>query len=288
MIKFADFQKDFWFGITNLQIFYNCPYQIKGCVVLLCTNGQAALAVGIQEFTFKKNGEMIILPESTLVLTKASEDFKCSIFIFSKELYYELSIQLGVNFAQYLHTTPFYIHKENTLKLKYFKTWMDAAQLLHKRRNIYFKLEMYRNFIQSYLIYLYNAIQYLLEEINKKMTRKEVFFHQFTSLLNVHCKEHRDVSFYANKLHITERYLWIITNHITENESPKIIIDKRLILEIKLLLRSTNLSIQEIAHELNFSNQSYLGRYFKHHAGISPSEYRKDQLVRRKKLQTII
>jgi transcriptional regulator GlxA family with amidase domain len=46
-------------------------------------------------------------------------------------------------------------------------------------------------------------------------------------------------------------------------------------LEIRVLLRDTSLSIKEISKEMHFPNQSFLGKYFKEHAGISPSEYRK-------------
>ena len=275
MIEYSDFQQDFWFGKTNLKLFFNCPYQITGCVVLLAIKGEARISVGIQEFTLQKNGEMIVLPTFTLALIASTDDFTCNAFIFSKELYDELSFKLGVDFSSYLLATPYYAHKENSIKLKYISGLMNFAKIIHHQREIYFWTEMYRNFVQSYLIYLYNAIQTYLAETNRNNTRKNNLYHQFVSLVNEYCKEHRDVGFYARKLNITERYLWIITDYATDTKSPKDIIDKRLILELKLLLRSTDLSIQEIAEELNFINQSYLGRYFKHHVGLSPSEYRK-------------
>ena len=40
------------------------------------------------------------------------------------------------------------------------------------------------------------------------------------------------------------------------------------------MLKNTTKSIKEIAQELNFSNQSFLGKYFKEHMGVSPSDYR--------------
>ena len=50
-------------------------------------------------------------------------------------------------------------------------------------------------------------------------------------------------------------------------------IDDFAILEIKVLLQSTDLTMQDIADQLGFPDQSYLGRYFKRHEGISPREY---------------
>ena len=52
------------------------------------------------------------------------------------------------------------------------------------------------------------------------------------------------------------------------------IIDRHVILEIKALLQSTSLSIQEISNRLSFPDQSFFGRYFKKHTGKSPLQYR--------------
>ena len=53
-------------------------------------------------------------------------------------------------------------------------------------------------------------------------------------------------------------------------------IDDYVTLEIKLMLKNTTKSIKEIAQELNFSSQSFLGKYFKDRVGVSPKEYRKN------------
>ena len=56
--------------------------------------------------------------------------------------------------------------------------------------------------------------------------------------------------------------------------SAKEFIDRAVILEIKMMLQSTDLSVQEIAYRLRFPDQSYLGRFFKKRTGESPTEYR--------------
>lgn len=61
------------------------------------------------------------------------------------------------------------------------------------------------------------------------------------------------------------------------HSSAKEFIDRSVMLEIKMMLQSTDLSVQEIAYRLRFPDQSYLGRFFKKHAGESPTEYRNNK-----------
>lgn len=280
-ITFSLLKKYFWSGEINLKMFLDCPYQADGGFVLYCTQGEAIISVGVQRHMIKKNAEMIILPGTTFCLLQSTEDFTNRVFIFSKELYDEVSLRLGISFSRFLLESPFYIHEDSSESLKNIQVWMDMADLLYKHKNELYQTQMQRNFVQSYLMYLYENIQDLFGYLIKKYTRKQELYHQFLSLLDTHCREQRDVSFYAKKLYITTRYLWMITDELASHESPKEIIDKRFILEIKILLQSTDLSIQEIAQDLKFPDQSYLGRYFKRHTGISPSEYRNKVKVRR-------
>ena len=99
-------------------------------------------------------------------------------------------------------------------------------------------------------------------------------FKRFIQLIHKHCLNQREVSFYAQKMFITPRYLSAITQAVA-GETAKNIIDKHVILEIKVLLESTDLSIQEIANRLQFPDQSFFGRYFKKHTSISPQYYRR-------------
>ena len=64
---------------------------------------------------------------------------------------------------------------------------------------------------------------------------------------------------------------------MAEHMTPVVaMIDKIVIMEIKVLLQNTTLPIQEIAYKMHFPDQSYLGRYFKKHTGISPSAFRQE------------
>ena len=46
-------------------------------------------------------------------------------------------------------------------------------------------------------------------------------------------------------------------------------------MELRVQLKNSRKSIKQIAQEMNFPNQSFLGKYFKEHVGMSPTEYRR-------------
>ncbi|MDE6390585.1 MAG: helix-turn-helix domain-containing protein, partial [Duncaniella sp.] len=79
--------------------------------------------------------------------------------------------------------------------------------------------------------------------------------------------------YYAARLFVTPKHLSAVLKEMSGQTAGEWI-DKRVILEAKLMLRSTGMNIQEISTALNFSNQSFFGKYFKHLTGISPRDYR--------------
>ena len=103
-------------------------------------------------------------------------------------------------------------------------------------------------------------------------SRQDEIFKNFIALVHENCISRREVTFYANRLRISTKCLTGICKSVTRDSAKKII-DDFAILEIKVLLQSTELTIQEIADRLGFPDQSYLGRYFKRHEGMSPKEY---------------
>ena len=88
-----------------------------------------------------------------------------------------------------------------------------------------------------------------------------------------HTKE-RNLSFYADKLFLTPKYLSKLIKTIS-GKSAHEWIDSFVILEAKNLLKYSDMSIKSIVYELNFPNQTTFYRFFKTKTGMTPSEYRK-------------
>ena len=88
-----------------------------------------------------------------------------------------------------------------------------------------------------------------------------------------HYMQQRSVGFYAGQLNLTPKYLTTLIRK-TSGRTAVEWIDDYVVLEAKNLLKYSTMSIQEIAYYLNFSNQSFFGKYFKSHTGMTPSAYR--------------
>ena len=81
------------------------------------------------------------------------------------------------------------------------------------------------------------------------------------------------MAFYADKLFITPKYLSATLRSVTGKKAGQLI-DDYVLLQAKMMLKSTNMTVQQISEELSFANQSFFARYFKHLTGISPTQYR--------------
>lgn len=96
---------------------------------------------------------------------------------------------------------------------------------------------------------------------------------RFMTLVQQNFKSERFLDFYADQLQITPKHLSRTVKAITGFTAVEWI-ERYVVLEAKVLLKSTNLNIQQIADELNFHSQSFFGKYFKKKVGMSPKEFR--------------
>lgn len=96
---------------------------------------------------------------------------------------------------------------------------------------------------------------------------------QFLALVQENFRSQRFLEFYASKLEVTPKHLSRTVKKQTGNTAVEWI-ERYVILEAKVLLKSSNLNIQQIADELSFPSQSFFGKYFKKLTGMSPKEFR--------------
>lgn len=249
-------------------------YKIGSAGILFCIQGQAQVTIDLKTHTISSHSVLFLLPETIISMTEVSSDFSLSYFICSADMFWETVFRLNTQFLHFLKIYPSY--RISPERIGSVEGLMKASVSIYTDRDNRFRYQIAKNLLHNFLLDTCDKIyrRFSIREIEGHNRRDELF-RGFIDLLHKHCSLQHEVTFYANALCISTKYLSDICR-LTTGNSPKKLIDNFVMLEIKLLLQSTDLSLQEISDRLNFPDQSYLGRYFKHHSGISPTEYRKE------------
>lgn len=113
------------------------------------------------------------------------------------------------------------------------------------------------------------SIEYELRTVK----REKEHFNTFIRLLTENHTKEREVRFYADKMSLTPRYLTTTIRKVSGYTVSEWIY-RFIIKDAKYLLKHTDMTVQQVAYELNFPNQSFFGKFFKKHTGMSPGSYR--------------
>lgn len=266
-------EEQFVVGDTDLRYFEEHSCRTEGGAILFCRRGSATVTVDQLRDRVTRDTLLLLLPGSILHLNERTDDFRVRFCAFSLELFSEAAYRLDLSFFHILHEHA--IIRLPDRIIEGVRNWFQMASYTYRDRGNIFRNTIIRNRLQNVLLEAFDKTQRFAPDVHSQTgtTRQADLFQRFVALVHEHCTEQREVAFYADQLCISTRYLSTIIRSVAHS-TAKEFIDRSVVLEIKMLLGSTELSVQEIAYRLHFPDQSYLGRFFKKHTGVSPTEFR--------------
>lgn len=257
-------------GESNMEEHKSYPLKLPYLAVFICMEGRAVVNVNFQNYLLKPNDILVLSEDSITTFLRTSKDFRLFYCLIDKSLASEIAYNLPNHLFSFLWESPLCIPGKTEIPL--LEMWLGQALHIIQECTIHQHI-MLRNHLQNFFLKITERMP-SNGFVKHEYSRKEILCWKFWDLVGKHCKEHRDVAFYAQELCITPFYLSQITKGFM-NDSPKGLIDRQVILEMKAMLSSSDISIKEIAEQLYFEDTSYMCRYFKRHTGMSFSEYRK-------------
>lgn len=266
-------EEQFVVGDTDLRYFEEHSCRTEGGAILFCRRGSATVTVDQLRDRVTRDTLLLLLPGSILHLNERTDDFRVRFCAFSLELFSEAAYRLDPSFFHILHEHA--IIRLPDRIIEGVRNWFQMASYTYRDRGNIFRNTIIRNRLQNVLLEAFDKTQRFAPDVHSQTgtTRQADLFQRFVALVHEHCTEQREVAFYADRLCISTRYLSTIIRSVAHS-TAKEFIDRSVVLEIKMLLGSTELSVQEIAYRLHFPDQSYLGRFFKKHTGVLPTEFR--------------
>ncbi len=246
----------------------------KGFFFVFVESGTALLTDMRQDYTIKGEDLIVLSPSLAATLHHASPDFTFTCICLVPEYFDSLpgSQPLYSQLAEFIQVDHLPIVSLKPEKSRYLRQTFD----------------LFSSDLRGFKIYTHGIIDHLccllllqtadtFCQSNRHMPvyvkRSGEIFRKFRKLLTAHYRQHHDIGFYADELHISTTYLSRIVKQTTGN-TVRFLISELLCADARRMLVCTDLDIKEIASQLGFSDQSVFGKFFVKKTGLSPLKFR--------------
>lgn len=248
------------------------PVQAGMSMVLFCLQGELHVRISLKEYTLRPDMFCVIITGMIFEVLSISNDFR-GFMIATRTNFMPVTEKTTqvMSFYKCLQSRHCFGLEEKEV-MAFVGVYHSIKATLQELDHPY-RIPMLQSYVQ---ILYYRMLPIVLKEEESRSkyshTRQEEIFQRFIGEVEKHYRKERSVKFYADLLCISPKYLSTVIYKISQRLAGEWI-DAYVILEAKTLLKSGKLTIQQISEQLNFSNQSFFGKFFKRCAGMSPKEY---------------
>ena len=247
--------------------------RFDGFTMIIGVKGTIKMMIDLESIEVKPQSVVFIAPERIFKpLEWEGDELDVYLLFLSNKFVYDLNIDLNA-----INTNLFISAKSvltlSTAKInqliRYFEMLhMNAAEQNSYNRHIARALMS----AAAYQLMAYGEEAEQNQSSQKTYSRKLSYVQTFLRLVRTHHRRERAIGFYAGQMFISPKYLSLVIKDATGRSAAEWI-DQYVLQEAKNLLRYSGKNVQQVAYELNFTNQSSFGKYFKHLTGMSPTQF---------------
>ena len=257
---------------SSLAWFASEPQVVNYGAIMICRHGKACVRVNFDDWELYDGAVLTLFPGDVVSLVRY-EEFEVEMLQYDAVMLREASLQLEQTVYEQL--------REDRCRQD-SPVVTDIINSMFRLLHVYFDQVGCTCISQLVLLQLKAFFVGFHEYLQRTPTihrhdncslRTRQLFNRFMMLVEHEYKKSRDVNYYAALLNITPKYLTTIVRQMT-GQTPKRIIDHYTVLQLRLRLQNSELSVKQIAWEFNFSDVSFFCRFFKRHTGVSPMQMR--------------
>ncbi len=269
-MKYFDGELYFADNITSGPTF-NCTFHVNFIALVFCLSGNIKVTVNKKPHVLSQHDALFVNTGSYVEIIETSEDMSCKLCAIKPEMSFSLINKGLVDAVVQLQETPIIKlePEELELLLKYYELAdfkMNHPQFASK--------ETVASILKSFSIDLLSFIDRHTPDNQNILRQGDKLYRRFLFLVTSNVDGHRSVKSYADELCVSPKYLTSVCRQ-HGNMAASEIITNSLVARIKHMLLYSDMSVKEIATQLNFDNLSFFGKFVKKHLGQSPVNYRK-------------
>lgn len=264
------------FDTESVISFYDAPSKMEALTIGLCLEGEVVFNISLREYRLLPGTMVAVLPNQIIEQCDVSSDYRGIFFVVSKSILETLP-KAGNLLSLFFYLKDCPCFNLDACEQEVIREYHAFVRKRLRDKDCTYRRDVAKGLMQGFffeLCSIFRRYAPATAAVSKTKSRKEHIFERFYETLVESYQSERSVKFYAEQLCLTPKHL----SGVVKEVSGKTVggwIDEFVILEAKALLNSSNMNIQEISDRLNFPNQSFFGKYFKHYTGVSPKEYRK-------------
>ena len=264
----------FYFERPDYHPYLGKLYIPRNMMMLFIEQGTGAISINNELHPMDADHMFFLHSRSEVMLIDATPDFKCVVIGVPAVLTQSASLQMDISFIFLLMKKPCWELEGNMRKMA--ESFYTMFEYISNDLQSDAKTDLITSLFTFFMSVIYETTKHTLPSDKPKTSMtKHSLISRFGKLLRVHIREDHRVSYYADQLFVTPKYLTQVVKS-TIGITPKDIIDRMLALESLQLLKHTNHTIQQISGQLGFPDQSYFGRFFKRMFNISPIQFRQN------------
>ena len=248
-------------------------------VIFFITEGRAQLEYDGHVVQLQKNDLFLYMARSTANNFMASSDFNCRQIWFTRSELWNIEIYNLIKVADMslLKLHPVVHLTDDDVKLcdTYFQLLCDRMKSSTSVHISYIVRSVIGTMLLEMLSIMRRNSEQAVEEVHQENSslHKKRIIDNFIRLVEESDGRIRRVDEFASQLNVTPKYLSTVLKEVM-NRRPSTYIQLYTLKAIEYRLRFTDMSMQEISHDLKFPNPSFFGKYCKEHLGMTPLEYR--------------
>ena len=251
------------------------PIKSEWFVALLCIEGESTIYINNEMYSIHKNDILLCHPQTIFEHKITNLDFKYCGFFLSPEYVKQISLisSNSWNAILFVENNPIIAldEKESSLFLQYYNLIRSKFET-ESQHHLKQLIDM---LLQAFIYEFHDSMEKRIKIDPPQYNSADNLFISFLDILVNSYPKQRSVSYYAEKLFVTPKYLSAICKEIS-GETASDLITRYVKKDIENLLKQPNKTIKEIANELDFANLSFFGKYVKRIFGVSPKEYREN------------
>lgn len=239
---------------------------------ILCHAGKAQFTFMGKVYTMEE-GDWTIWQMSSLISDAMySSDFKADFLLVDKEFLLEYNpekIWASMAFVFIKKNPVFHLDEKGMAMIEH-----NFIQIKRRIAEPHlFQKEIIGRQFQIFLLDLWEIYRNSMENVHQTDNNSALLFTRFMNLLPTYSKTEREVTFYADKLCISAKYLSELVKK-SSGHPASYWINGYAMQEILSLLKRSELNFAEISNQMNFYNPSHFTRFVKNQAELSPTELR--------------